>query len=47
MEWCKTHDKAVHQIVKNEKKSYKKYINEDFMFDYIEKILHQVSRHLV
>ena len=47
MEWCKTHDKAVHQIVKNEKKAYKKYINEDFMFNYIEKILHQVSRHLI
>lgn len=47
MQWCKTHDKAVHKIVSNAQKAYKKYINEDFMFDYIEKILHQVSRHIV
>ena len=47
MEWCKTHDKAVHKIVKNAEKAYKKYVNEKYMFDYMVNILNQVSRHLI
>jgi|TARA_B110000858_G_scaffold99098_1_gene113970 hypothetical protein len=47
MEWCKTHDNAVNKIVKNAEKTYKKYINEKFVFDYIEQILNQISRHIV
>lgn len=47
LEWCKTHDKACHQIAKNAKKAYKTYINKNFVFDYFADILNQISMNII